>query len=374
MKVKLVILTVSVAFFASPADSGWAVINTRDIDAVRNKTVLDNKDLFIIDNFLAEAVRELVRTKDFTMIATLRAEILRRRGTQPQYAEQFSESAYKYISSGFNEALQLPEYRRTKVIVNLLILVDGLEDLRLADLAIAKLKDKNTIIRYWAVHCLTNAGIVKRLNSGGAANLKVARLLIERLKEVVETGSPEIIALTARFAGDINIPQSEELLLQIADMRIKKYADWTVEYELLDGVILNLLDGKIASASGGSGKPAVALRFAQLYSFAIQRYVKGRGLLSDVQKQRLASVLIETEDKRISRILGRPQTVIKKAVERDDYAAILDEHNRLLGDATRAGELPSKLNFDYGAATSDGRKRTTPLPLPEPLKKTTPSK
>jgi len=373
MKVKLVILTVSVAFFASLADSGWAVINTRDIDAVRNKTVLDNKDLFIIENFLAEAVRELVRTKDFTMIATLRAEILRRRGTQPQYAEQFSESAYKYISSGFNEALQLPEYRRTKVIVNLLILVDGLEDLRLADLAIAKLKDKNTIIRYWAVHCLTNAGIVKRLNSGGAANLKVARLLIERLKEVVETGSPEIIALTARFAGDINIPQSEELLLQIADMRIKKYADWTVEYELLDGAILNLLDGKIASASGGSGKPAVALRFAQLYSFAIQRYVKGRGLLSDVQKQRLASVLIETEDKRIGRILGRPQTVIKKAVERDDYAAILDEHNRLLGDATKAGELPSKLNFDYGTG-SDGRKRTSPLLLPELLKKTTPSK
>jgi hypothetical protein len=37
----------------------------------------------------------------------------------------------------------------------------------------------------------------------------------------------------------------------------------------------------------------------------------------------------------------------------------------LLGDATKAGELSSNLNFDYGTA-SDGGKRTAPLPLPEP--------
>jgi hypothetical protein len=378
MKVKGVVFAVLAAFFASAMDSSWAAIDTRAIDAIRNKTVLEKSDLLVIDKFLSEAVREIVRTRDFASVANLRANIIIRRSPQPPslYAEQFSDSAQKYISSGLEAALQLPEERRTKVIVNLLILIDGLEDLRLADSALAKLKDKNTIIRYWAVRCLTNESVVKQLNTGGAANVKIARLFVERLKEIVDSSSPEVIGLIAKFAGDINVPQGEDLLVQIADMRIKKYADWTVEYELLDGDILKLLEGKMTSelGLGSSGKSAVAVRFGQLYSFAIQRYVKGKGLLSDTQKRQLASVLVETEDKCIGRILESPLSIIKKAVERDDFAAILGEHNRLLGDETRTGELSSKLNFDYGT-TSDGRKRTAPLPLPEPPpKKTEPTK
>ena len=376
MKVKGAVFAVLAAFFASATGLSWAVVDTRAIDAVRDKTVLENKDLFIIDNFLSEAVREISKTRDFASIAKVRMDIISRRSPHPQYSQQFSESAQKYIFAAFEAALQLPEDRRTKLMVNLLILVDGLEDLRLADLAIAKLKDNNTIIRYWAVHCITNEVIAKQLNTGGSANVKIARLFLERLKEVVDSSSPEIIGLIAKFAGDINIPQGEEMLVQIADMRMKKYASWTVEYELLDGVILKLLDSKIASGSGlkSSDKSAAAVRFGQLYSFAIQRYVKGRGSLTDTQKRQLASVLVETEDKCVGRILGAPQSIIKKAVERDDYAAIVVEHNRLLGDAKQAGELSSKLNFDYGT-TSDGRKRTAPPPLPAPPpKKTEPIK
>jgi hypothetical protein len=376
MKVKGAVFAVLAAFFASATGSSWAVVDTRAIDAVRDKTVLENKDLFIIDNFLSEAVREISKTRDFASIAKLRMDIISKRSPHPQYSQQFSESAQKYIFAAFEASLQLPEERRTKLMVNLLILVDGLEDLRMADLAIAKLKDNNTIIRYWAVHCITNEVTAKQLNTGGSANAKIARLFLERLKEVVDSSSPEIIGLIAKFAGDINIPQGEEMLVQIADMRMKKYASWTVEYELLDGTILKLLDSKIASGSGSksSDKPAAAVRFGQLYSFAIQRYVKGRGSLTDTQKRQLASVLVEIEDKCVGRILGAPQSIIKKAVERDDYAAIVAEHNSLLGDAKQAGELSSKLNFDYGTA-SGGGKRTAPLPLPgPPPKKTEPIK
>lgn len=376
MKVKGAVFAVLAAFFASATGSSWAVVDTRAIDAVRDKTVLENRDLFTIDNFLSEAVREISKTRDFASIAKVRMDIISRRSPHPQYSQQFSESAQKYIFAAFEAALQLPEDRRTKLMVNLLILVDGLEDLRLADLAIAKMRDNNTIIRYWAVHCITNEGIAKQLNTGGSANVKIARLFLERLKEVVDSSSPEIIGLMAKFAGDINIPQGEEMLVQIADMRMKKYASWTVEYELLDGTVLKLLDIKIASGSGSksSDKSAAAVRFGQLYSFAIQRYVKGRGSLTDTQKQKLASVLVEIEDKCVGRILGAPQSIIKKAVERDDYAAIVVEHNRLLGDAKQAGELSSKLNFDYGTA-SGGGKRTAPLPLPAPPpKKTEPVK
>jgi len=370
MKVKSVVFAALAVFFASSMALTWAV-DTRAIDAVRDKKELETRDLFVIDNFLAEAIREMVNAGDFTSIANLRMIIISRQGTQPQYAQQFAESIQRYISAGFEPARRLPQERQIKVIVNLLILVDGLSDLRLVDLAIAKLKDNNTIIRYWAVHCITNDNIVKQLIAGGAVNVKIAKLFIDRLKEILDSSSPEVLGLIADFAGSINIPQGEDLLVQMADMRMKKYADWSVEYELLDGAILKSLDRKMASGSASSGKSA-AVRFAQLYSFVMQRYVKGKGLLSDSQKQQLASVLVETEDKCISRILS-PQSVIKRAVERDDFAAIIMEHNRLLGNATTAGQLSSKFDFDYGSA-SDGRKRTAPLPLPAPPQNIEPAK
>ena len=379
MKIKWVILAVLAGFLVLLMNLSSVAVNTRDVDRVRSKGVLDNQDLRIIDDFIAEAVQELVKTRDFASIAKLRTVILSRKSTQGQYAQQFSESTHRHISAGFTQAQELmPEDRKTKVVVNLLILIDGLEDLRLADLAIGMLKDKNMIVRYWAVHCLTNPPIIQQLNSAGTSNSSPAEAIAGELGQLVESSSPEIIALIARFAADVKIPQGEDLLGQIADTRIKRYADWTVKYELMDSAILKLLESKIPLPSAGPGgpmptasssKPEIARRFGQLYSYAIQRYAKGQAFLSEIQKQQLASILVETEEKCISRLLGRPQTTIRRAVERENFTALLDEHNRLLGDETRAGELPSKLNFDYG--TSSGSRRTAPIPLPDPPRRPT---
>ncbi len=370
MKVKWVIFAVLGAFLVLVMNSSSVAVNTRDIDVVRKKEVLDSRDLRVIDDFVSEAVRELVRTRDFTAIAKVRTVILSRKSTQGQYAQQFSESAHKHISAGLTQAETLkPDDRKTKVTINLLILTDGLEDLRLADLAIGMLKNKNMIVRYWAVHCLTNPGIIKQLNSADTSNSRAAEVIAEELKELLESSNPEIIALIAKFAADVKIPQGEDLLGQTADVRIKRYADWTVKYELMDSVILKLLESKISAPSAGSsgpppatgsGKGAAARRFGQLYSYAIQRYAKGQAFLSDIQKQQLASILVETEEKCISKLLGRPQTTIRRAIERENLPALLQEHNRLLGDETSTGELPLRLNFNYGGG------RTAPTPLPEP--------
>ena len=81
-------------------------------------------------------------------------------------------------------------------------------------------------------------------------------------------------------------------------MRIKKYAGWAVDYALLDATILQSLYNKIAA--GGPRKPAVARRFGQLYSYAMQRYIKGQNYLDATQKGYLASVLVETIDSRVA--------------------------------------------------------------------------
>ncbi|UCE98583.1 MAG: hypothetical protein JSV82_05185 [Planctomycetota bacterium] len=346
-------------------------IDTAEIDRVRNKGVLDSKDFKIIDSFVAEAVRELVETRDFTSIAKHRTVILSRSSSSEQsaaaqYAEQFSESAYKYISKAFEEAEELiPEEQKHKVIVNLLILVDGLEDIRLAELGTKMVHNDSSIIRYWAVHSITNPGFIKQLNPTATTNLEIAESITKELKKVVNEVGPETLALIAEFAAEVDIPQAEALLLQAADMRISKYADWTVKYELLDGTILKLLDNKIPTE--GENTPAIARRFAQLYSYAIQRYVKGQDYLNGTQKQQLASVLVETEILCISRRLRMAQSIIKKAVEEGDFATLTQEHSRLLGDETRAGQLAVELKFDYGEKADDS-KRTAPLLLPGPPK------
>jgi len=369
MRGKRTFFGVLAAFLVLAMHSGSEAVNTKGIDRVRNKGVLDSRDFQIIDDFVNEAVRELVGTKDFSSIATIRSVILARRSSktsvQAQYVEEFSKSALKYISSGFQEVEKLtPEGRKLKVKVNLLILMDGLSDVRLADLAIGMLKDKNAVIRYLAVRSLTNAGIVKQLNSGGADNSKLARRIAERFGGLVDKSGPEVIRLMAEFAAAVKVAQGEDLLGQIADMRMKRYADWTVKYELLDAAILRLLYKKISSPPFLLSQESMGGRFGQLYSYVLQRYIKGRDSLNTTQKHQLASVLVETEQSCISKLLGMRQTVIKRAVEGGDYTALLQEHSRLLGDKTQAGRLGLKLKFDYGK-TSDGVKRIAPLALPE---------
>lgn len=338
-------------------------VDTRQIETVRGKEVLDAQDLQIIDEFLGEAVRELVSTRDFAEIAKLRTVILSKQSSQGQYAQQFSESSLKHISAGLQRASELPEQRRFKVILNLLILVDGLQDPGLTDLAIGMLKHSHKVVRYWAVRCVTNPGLIAKLNPGGAAESQLVQRIADQLSQLVDTASPEVLALIAEFAATVRIPQGEDLLGQIVDARISRYSDWTVEYELLDGAILKLLYNKIVATS--VPKPALARRFGQLYSLVMQRYIKGQDFLGDANKHYLASVLVEIEQKCVSRLLGRPQSTIKEAVEQRDYSGLLQEHNRLLGGGTGQAELTAKLNFDYGTGP-DGRTRTAPLTLPEP--------
>ena len=375
MKSKWLFFTVLTAFFVLIAHTDSEAVNTKNIDAVRNKPVLDSADLQIIDAFLDAATQELVNTRDFTSISQIRSAILSRNSSRKssaaaQYEEQFSESAHKYISSSLEQAEQFaPEDKRYKVILNLLILIDGLEDVKLADLALVYLKDTNTVIRYWAVHSVTSPNFTKKLNSSKTANLPLANRIISQLKSLI--GSPEgqdtkLLAMVAEFAAEVDTPQGEDLLGQIADMRSKSYANWSVNYELLDSAVLKLLYEKITS--GAINRRTLSQRFGQLYSYAIQRYVKGRSYLNTTQKYQLASVLVEVEKSCISKLLATPQTVIKRAIERDDYTRLLLEHSRLLGDETSAGELPQKLNFDYGASPN-GSRLTAPLILQEPPQK-----
>lgn len=338
-----------------------------EIEEVRNKGVLDNEDFRIIDEFVDESIRELVNAKDFTDMARIRAKLLSRSSSNSsssrvQYRKQFYKSAHKYISEALEWAEQLEDAdKRFVEKINLLILVDGLRDVQLADLVLDKLGDSNMAIRYWAVNSVCNAEVIEQINAMDDESTELTGLIIRRLASIVETSDDSIVAMISRFAAGIKAEQGTELLLDVADMRIKQYASWSVDNELLDTVILQSLYRKLAVTNPNNGM--VAQRFGQLYSFVIQRYIKGAGQLDDEQKQKLISVIVEIEAKCISKLFVL-QTTIKRAIEMRDFEGLIKEHNLLLGDSDQEGKLGIKFNFRY--RHPDGSESMEPVVLPAP--------
>ncbi len=340
-----------------------AVVDLRRIKEVHVKSVLTQQDMQVIDEFMQDAVEDLVRTTDFTQVSKVRATILTYQSSQAQYAQQYSESALTHITAGLQEARTdiRDENRRFKVIANLLILIESFKDPRLVNLAIGEIKHPNNAVRYWAVRAVADSGLWAKLGQNQAAASQLTGRILAECGQVVGESSPEVLRLMSEFAGRFNTAEAERLLAQVADVRIARYADWSVKYELMDGAVLSTLCGKLAA--GGTASPELAQRFGQLFSFVMQRYVQGQnqGALKPASAGYLVSVMIDAEEKCLGRLLGAPQANIRRAIEAGDLNALQTEHDRLLGTGNQAGVLSSKLNISYGP---EGQSQAAPLTLP----------
>lgn len=343
-----------------------AVVDLQRIEEVMKKDVLTQQDFQIIDEFMNDAVADMVRATDFTQVSKTRAIIVSHQSEQAQYAQQYSESAYRQIAEGMQEARTdiRDENTRFKVITNLLILVDSLQDPRLIDLAIQEIGHENSAVRYWAVRASTNRELWSQIGQGQGSAAQLATRIMRACDQVVDTSSPEVLVQMAEFAGRFDTEQAAGLLMHIAEARIRRYADWSVRYELMDSAVLRLLCDKIVAGGNGSSDQ-LGRQFSQLYSFALQRYIKGLNLgrLSELSRNYLISVLIDTEEKCLTRLLGTPQTTIRRAIEAGDAMALQTEHDRLFGTESGAGVIPSKFNFSYG---QPGQRQTAPPVLSDP--------
>jgi len=338
-----------------------AVVDTRAIDKVRGKTVLNDADLQVIDAFVEDAVKEILRTRDFTTAANTRGIMLSRTSKQGQYAQQFSESVHKYIAAAMQEAATLPPDRAYKVNVNFMVLIDRLKDLSLVDLAFNALKSDSAPVRYWATRVMTSDVVIDSIKRG--TNVAVTNRVLDTLTKSYQQCSPDALVLIATLAAAIESSAGLDLLLDIVNHRLAKYVDWSVTEEDTDTRLLKFLCQEIVKNNADRERMAAA--FAQLYSHVIQRYVKGAGRLSPLQSRQLISVIAETEDKCIGTLMGMPQNNLRRALERDDRAALLSEHDKLLGSASTTGQLVGKLQFSYGA-NADGTQRNAPKALPSP--------
>jgi hypothetical protein len=365
MKLKWLFCIILVTLPVFQSQPPLLAANLSQIDFIINKNVLDEQDKQEIDRYVRDTLQSLLNERNLANLGRYIQALVARKGDKPQYVQTFNDSIEKHVSESFTSAMSLrPAKRQKAVTANLLILLDKLENVRFAILALNQLENENVVVRYWAVQCLTNPEVISQLNAGDAPNPNLAQEIAAKFKNIVPKSRPEILNLMARYAAAIDIPQGQELLLQIADQRIKSYADNTVTEEFIDTTILKLLDNKISNPSRDPDVPALAQRFAQLYSYVIQKYVKERDVIGEVRKNQLLTVIVEIEDKCIKNLAGT-QTEMRKAIEQDQMATLMSEHDKLLGSDTTEGLLPAKYHFNYGK-TEAGSTRTSPLTLSNP--------
>jgi hypothetical protein len=363
MNVKRAVFAILVGGVVLAFSISRAVVDTSRIEEVLKKNVLTQQDMQIIDEFVQDAVQDLARTTDFTEVAKTRTIVLNHRSSQAQYAQQFSESAYRHIAAGFDYAREqiADPIRRFKVATNLLILIDNLKDPRLVDLAVARIGHESSAVRYWALRASVDSELWSKLPA--ARQPVLAGQILQQCLDIVDRSTPDVLGLMADFASRHNRPEADQLLIRVADTRIARYANWSVRYELMDSAILKALSDKIAA--GGAARPELAKRFAQLLSFVMQRSIKGQreGLLKEINRNYLASVILQVEEKSLGTLLGARQPGLIRAVQENNLDTLQAEHDRLLGGGGQTGALVSALSINYGSA---GTNRTDPLPLPDP--------
>ena len=340
--------------------TAWGIVDTRAIEAVREKSVLNSSDLQAIDVFVQDAVEEVLRAqeKDFATIAKTRSILISRQQSgvpnQKQYAQQFIESAQKHITAALKEAESLPQARRAMVRINLLIVAQALNHEAFVTAALPYLSDPSKPVSYWATRLVTSETALAMINASSPQSGQ----LITALNKIAPAASPETMSLIIPFAAQIKIAAGQELILTIAEGRIKQYENNSVSHELADIKVLTGLCTQFNA--NGPRKTQCAQRFAQLLSYAIQRFAKSPGKLTDQQRQDLISIIAETEDKCITELTKQPQTTLRRAIERGDMAALMSEHDRLLGSTTAKGVLPELLHFSYKAGN---REQGYPLEL-----------
>jgi hypothetical protein len=307
--------------------TSWAQLDTRRIDEVRAKNMLNNADLAIIDRFMSEAIRDLVRTEDFSKVATTRATILSRTSTQKQYAQQYSASAQKHIEDNLKRAADLPGERLFMVTLNLLVLIDSMGDPALTEIAFDYTDSKYTAIRYWAVRAITNPQMAKQVHDL-PENPKNQKILTT-IQGLTDDPSPDIQGLIVDFAVKLGGSPGQALLLAVADSRIARYRDGSVQDELLEVKVLKQLYARMAAEN--PEKAAVTQRFTELFDQVMQRFLQKQDTLLPDQKSNLISVMVEIEDKCLRVLLKQTQNNIKRAIEAEDISRLQSEYEQLLG-------------------------------------------
>lgn len=333
---------------------------------------LSDGDVRAVQAFVDEQMDLMLYEHDISAIVALRQSLVRQKGTAPsQYSLQYVKAVKSGIQNAFEKIkLQSNSTGRFYVQLNLLILAAEMESVEFADFGLNQLNSPDAAIQYWALKTIASPAIADQLSAVGTADEEVKGRIMSALKAAVRKGLyPASLTQVVSFVNAFEDKSAYELLIQIAEQRMKAYESWHVDYELLEADILKALAKKTLTANSVSQKTACAKNYAQLYSYVIQRFILGQDVLDAESKLKLTSVIADVENATIGpeKFLDMSQQGFRQALIKKDLADLQNEHDKLLGSEKRAGRLATDVKFDYGKS-STGDPVTAPKKLPNPVK------
>lgn len=339
-------------------------VNTRQIDLVRKKDVLQPSDNQVIRDFLQSGVAEISNTEDFTTISQTRQAIVSRSKSSNdnsaiQYEKAFNSAAVSVLNDAFST---LPAENREKIQINLLLLVKELQNAALADLAMQYFDAANPAIQYLAVGCVTTDEMLKALNTNTSDRVELAERVLAKFSEMTTASlDNNVLSNIVKAANAIDTDSARELLLKIARMRMEKYTSWQVKNASVDKELITALGEKAQKALEDVEKIELIAAMAQLYSYTIQTYANSDDL-SDNFKEQLIDVIVSVENGIISDMLGNKTQNLKKSIEKRDMSGLISGHDSLLGNSVSKGMLANAVDFYY---SMDGENRVNaPKKLP----------
>jgi hypothetical protein len=348
--------------------SAWSV-DTTQIEDVRSKLAQSNMQpdaaaLQVIDNFWRKNVDMIMLTEDTTEIVALRQDLEKLKGKNSLsfYASAYLKASHTHLKVAIDTVSKWEKNaKKVNVERNLMILIARLGSVELADLAMGKLSDDDPMVRYWAVRSLTSEEVVSQLKSDVTGDEKLTAQIISALEGYLKASVDTLsLPFAADFAAAMDTAASHKLLYAMADRRIDAYMKWAVTNESADAGILKAM-GKLFSAVGDPAeKQELLSRFGQLYSCVVQRYMLGENLPQSAKDQ-LVTVIAEVEDNIISKQI--PGWTSKFRIDLSKNTSMDKDYEFLFGTEDRAGELASRLNFNYGKNGS-GKVLVSPSALP----------
>ena len=317
-------------------------VSTTAIDEVRKKTEFTAADLETVDLFINDTFREMLESPTITDSVKRREDIIVRiaRNGQEQYNQQFINSVERNIASAL---LKVNTWTDEKFItatkLNLAVIAGSLDAPTLLDDAL-QMKNTNEIgVLYWAFRAISGNNVVSFIKSN--PNAELSQEAIEWAMELASKNTPIILEMVAKFAADVDMAQTNDILAIIAQTRIEAYQNNLATQESADGAILAIIASRM---SGAEARQMLAQPFATLTSNVLKKYLSGLSPDSPIGDTSSGQLLtsIANLEKNILPTLDISTNFIR-AIERKNAADFQTEYDKLLG------QLGEKLGANINA-------------------------
>ena len=318
-------LFLALLIFVSSAVCYGQVAN-REIEAVRNKALLLDTDLTLIDSYVTEQFAELAAAADGTavyspqqnLLANAQSTTARNSQTARTYADRYSRNVAMQLSRILEQTSQADENPTQRSIRTAAVVIAAqMDNDQLITPLVALIDDPIFEVRYWAIKGLSGPRTSQALRQVGETTSETVLDALVSALDQAQTGAmiDTIFQALAPFAYK---EKGRQALITGIDKRLGQYQNWSVTDE---GVDLRLIGRLVqyatesVSVSALEARNALLAKAVDLYVTASQRYTMG--MQAKDSKGKTLVVLDQQSQDRLTRLLSEGEVLFLTVADSD---------------------------------------------------------